>query len=220
MPWVVGDHRPRARDVLESAAGLSARRRRATCPSDPSLPLLPGDGQRDHLQQDGAVAEHARAAARMADVCSASWPRYFERWQFKHPKPDDFFRIANEVSGQDLGWFFDQVYRSSNVVRLRDRGVDSSTEDDARFRTELSSCAATARRCFRWMCCVTFENGEQVTEQWDGRDRWKTLHLRHGRRAPSAQVDPDRVLLLDVNYTNNSKTLDAAGRPRRRRSGR
>ena len=40
---------------------------------------------------------------------------YFMRWQFKHPKPDDFFRIANEVSGQDLGWFFDQVYRSSNV---------------------------------------------------------------------------------------------------------
>ena len=26
-------------------------------------------------------------------------------------------------------------------------------------------------------------------------------------RAVAAQVDPDRVLLLDVNYTNNSQTL-------------
>ena len=26
-------------------------------------------------------------------------------------------------------------------------------------------------------------------------------------RAVSAQVDPERVLLLDVNYTNNSRTL-------------
>ena len=30
-------------------------------------------------------------------------------------------------------------------------------------------------------------------------------------RARSAQVDPDRVLLLDVNYTNNSKTLAPQG---------
>ena len=49
---------------------------------------------------------------------------FFERWQFKHPKPDDFFRIANEVSGQDLGWFFDQVYRSSNVFDYARRGAE------------------------------------------------------------------------------------------------
>ena len=28
----------------------------------------------------------------------------------------------------------------------------------------------------------------------------------------SAQVDPDRVLLLDVDYTNNSRTLAPQGR--------
>ena len=39
-------------------------------------------------------------------------------------------------------------------------------------------------------------------------------------RARSAQVDPDRVLLLDVNYTNNSKDAGAAGRSRPRPSGR
>jgi hypothetical protein len=27
-------------------------------------------------------------------------------------------------------------------------------------------------------------------------------------RAVSAQVDPERTLLLDVNYTNNSKSLE------------
>ena len=41
--------------------------------------------------------------------------------QFKHPQPADFFAVANEVSGRDLTLFFDQVYRSSRVVRLRDR---------------------------------------------------------------------------------------------------
>ena len=40
---------------------------------------------------------------------------YFERWKFRHPKPQDFFAVVNEVSGRDMTWFFDQVYRSSNV---------------------------------------------------------------------------------------------------------
>ena len=46
---------------------------------------------------------------------------YFARYAFKHPEPTDFFAVANEVSGRDLTWFFDQVYRSSNVF---DYGVD------------------------------------------------------------------------------------------------
>ena len=34
---------------------------------------------------------------------------YFARYEFKHPGPEDFFAVANEVSGRDLTWFFDRV---------------------------------------------------------------------------------------------------------------
>ena len=37
-----------------------------------------------------------------------------------------------------------------------------------------------------------------------GRDRWKLFEVDRPVRAVTAQVDPERVLLLDVNYTNNS----------------
>ena len=61
---------------------------------------------------------------------------YFARWKFKHPKPHDFFDIANEVAGRDLGWYFDQVYRSSNVF---DYGVQDlkSAREGSRFRTTV-----------------------------------------------------------------------------------
>ena len=36
-------------------------------------------------------------------------------------------------------------------------------------------------------------------------------------RARSAEVDPDRILLLDANYTNNSRTLAPATRAAARR---
>ena len=55
---------------------------------------------------------------------------------------------------------------------------------------------------------VTFKNGEYVTEHWEGQDRWKLYTYERLAPAVSAQVDPNRVLLLDVNYTNNSKTLE------------
>jgi len=31
---------------------------------------------------------------------------YTERWAFKHPMPDDFFRTIENVAGEDLGWFW------------------------------------------------------------------------------------------------------------------
>ena len=58
---------------------------------------------------------------------------------------------------------------------------------------------------------MTFKNGEKVREHWDGRDRWKMFTYERAAEAVSAQVDPERVLLLDVDYTNNSRTLDPRG---------
>src|SRR5262249_27450709 len=40
---------------------------------------------------------------------------YFSRWRFKHPRPNDFFNTVADVAKRDMGWFFDQTYRSSDV---------------------------------------------------------------------------------------------------------
>jgi hypothetical protein len=151
---------------------------------------------------------------------------FFERWKFRHPRPDDFFAVVNEVSGQDLTWFFDQVYRSSNVfdygvLRVQSeafsrRGYDDSKpEPSVQERTESGTFRTTVvvRRhgeaFFPVDVLTTFANGEQVRERWGGRERWRTYTYDRGARATSVQVDPDRVLLLDVNYTNNSWTRDS-----------
>jgi hypothetical protein len=134
---------------------------------------------------------------------------YFSRWKFGHPKPADFFAVVNEVTGRDFTWYFDQVYRSSNVF---DYGVDElkSVADGKGFRTSV-----VARRygeaTFPVDVVTRFENGRTTTEHWDGLDRWKDYSYDGESRAVSAEVDPERVLLLDVNYTNNSKSLTPKG---------
>ena len=58
---------------------------------------------------------------------------------------------------------------------------------------------------------MTFGNGDRITEHWDGKDRWKLYTYDRPSRVLSAHVDPNRVLLLDVDTTNNSKTLEPQG---------
>jgi len=131
---------------------------------------------------------------------------YFERWKFKHPRPGDFFQIANEVSRRDLTPFFDQVYRGTAVF---DYGVESvsSTRAGTSFRTEV-----VVRRhgdgIFPVAILVSLSNGEQRRFAWDGGGRWHRVTLDHESAAASAQVDPDQVLLLDTNFTNNSFAVE------------
>jgi hypothetical protein len=140
---------------------------------------------------------------------------YYSRWAFKHPKPADFFNIVHEVSGQDVTWFFDEVHRSAGVF---DYGIDA-------FRSERSPQAATGDVLYRTQVVarrygdgifpvdvrVVFDNGEELRWRWDGTDTWKAFDVEKPVRAIRAEVDPDRVLLLDINYTNNSSVLRPAG---------
>ena len=160
---------------------------------------------------------------------------YFDRWKFKHPRPQDFFAVVNEVTGQDYTWFFDQVYRSSNVF---DYSIESLTTAPAETRglripaagnpqtatgppvfeehttEDMYRTTVVARRLgaaqFPVDVLVTFANGEQVRETWDGLARWHQITVDKPFKAVSAQVDPERVLLLDTRYTNNSRTLAPA----------
>ena len=132
---------------------------------------------------------------------------FFERWKFKHPRPGDLFQTASEVSGRDLTPFFDQVYRGSAVFDYGVESVSSSRNDEATFTSEV-----VVRRfgdgIFPVTILVTLANGEQRRFAWDGGGRWHRVTLDHEYRAVSAQVDPDQVLLLDTNFTNNSFATD------------
>ena len=150
---------------------------------------------------------------------------YYKRYSFKHPEPKDFFAVVNEVSKTDLTWFFDQVYRSSSHFdyaldvftseQVSDRGIFGDSNKRTFSANERSGdgyrTRVVARRVgdgvFPVAVRVVFENNQEVRWQWDGRDRWKMFEVDRPVRAVTAQVDPERVLLLDANYTNNSRSL-------------
>ncbi|MFQ5637155.1 MAG: M1 family metallopeptidase [bacterium] len=156
---------------------------------------------------------------------------YFERWKFRHPKPQDFFDIVNEVSGEDMSWFFEQTYNSSNVfdyavtsvksiavrapkgylekdgeltfLRKSDSENGNDAEEEKRFLTTVF-VRRWGEAIFPVEVKMTFADGEDVTEQWHGRDRWVRFDYEKSSKIAQVQVDPEHKLVLDVNYTNNS----------------
>jgi len=58
---------------------------------------------------------------------------------------------------------------------------------------------------------MVFEDGSEVRELWDGQDRFKLYVEEKSQKLSYAVVDPERKLLLDLYYTNNSKLLEPRG---------
>lgn len=155
---------------------------------------------------------------------------YFQRYRFRHPRPQQFFQVLSEELGEDLTPFFEEVYAGSNVVdyaaarihaepirvrRFIEHGDgDPTFEDDG--ASERVRSTVVVRRLgearFPVDVLVRFEDGTEVRESWDGLARWQSFVYERPSPAVSVQVDPDRVLLLDVAYTNNSLTTRPRGR--------
>ena len=168
---------------------------------------------------------------------------YHERWRFGHPSSDDFYRVASEVAGQDLSWYFSQAIESDRVLDYEVATVTSQLavepqgylegdgdrslvkQADARRRQEEAeregkpvtreSIVLVRRRgefVFPVDIAVKFEGKPVERVYWDGRDRWKRLVFMRPERLEWADVDPDRKVMLDVDWLNNSMRVEPDSR--------
>ncbi len=53
--------------------------------------------------------------------------RYYKEFAFKHPTPTDFIRVAEKVSGTELGWYLNDWTRTTNTI---DYGIKEVAEKD------------------------------------------------------------------------------------------
>ena len=60
---------------------------------------------------------------------------------------------------------------------------------------------------------IVFADGTRLREQWDGVDRWKKLTYVRNAKVVSAEIDPDHVVLLDLDFFNNSYTTKSHSVP-------
>jgi hypothetical protein len=140
------------------------------------------------------------------DMVQGMLSAFYASSTFRHPKPDELFAIASSKSGRDLTWFFDAVHRSAATF---DYAVDDVVDDDQGADVESRVIVRRLREgVFPVEVRTTFADGWTVSERWDGRDRWREFIYRREARVRTVEIDPERVLTLDMNYTNNSWTSE------------
>jgi hypothetical protein len=59
--------------------------------------------------------------------------KFYEQWKFKHPTPNDFKRVAEEVSGINLKWYFNLFI---NTTRKIDYAVESVSDNNIVIRNK------------------------------------------------------------------------------------
>ena len=65
------------------------------------------------------------------DLFDHAFKTYANRWKFKHPTPEDFFRTMEDASAVDLDWFWKGWFYATDVVDLGIKNVKQfyATED-------------------------------------------------------------------------------------------
>ena len=129
---------------------------------------------------------------------------YIERWAYKHPTPDDFFRSMENVAGEDLSWF----WRSWYVNNWRfDQGVNSIkyVKNDPK-KGAIITVENLDKMPMPIVLDVKTKNGKVTrvnlpVEIWQRNKDWSFKH-NSTEEIESITLDPDHVF-PDHNTTNN-----------------
>jgi hypothetical protein len=105
----------------------------ATNPSPlEDLPIItPNDGLSANAYGDNAYGKPALGYLALKDMLGdAAFGKalhaFIDRWHGKHPIPWDFFNTVNDVTSQNLSWFWNSWYFSNNYIDLAVGAVEKT----------------------------------------------------------------------------------------------
>ena len=129
---------------------------------------------------------------------------YIERWAYKHPTPDDFFRTMENVSGETLQWFWRAWF--VNNWRLDVAVSDVKYVDNDPSKGALITIDNMDKMAMPVILEVKTKSGktDRITLPVEIWERFKTWTFKYPstEAIESVTYDPDNVL-PDYNPSNN-----------------
>ena len=149
----------------------------------------------------GVLREHVLGQERF----DFAFKTYVERWAYKHPTPDDFFRTIENVAGEDLSWF----WRAWFVHNWRfDQGVNSVkyVDNNPKFGA-LISIENFEKMAMPVILDIKTKDGKITrvklpVEVWQKNRDWTFKH-NSTEEIENVVLDPDHVF-PDCNEKNNT----------------
>ncbi len=136
---------------------------------------------------------------------------FMERFRGHHAGPDDLAAVAADVRGADMSWYFGPAFRFDLHYDYAVSSLRTVTVDEG-FETSVT-VSRLGSAVFPLPLLIRFADGTAITERIDGREASSTVVYRSAAPATLASIDPDAVLLLDVDRTNNTQVVAAPRNP-------
>ncbi len=133
-----------------------------------------------------------------AERFDAAFVAYIERWAYKHPQPADFFRTIEDVTGEDLDWFWRGWFYSTGQFDQALTRVEIALDlaDGADAGTGVATVENRGDLVLPTTVEFVFADGsrERVTipaEAYFSTDEAAARVALRGRTLVSARIDPD-----------------------------
>ena len=134
-----------------------------------------------------------------------AFKEYVHRWAYKHPGPDDFFRTMENVSGEDLGWFWrswilnnwklDQavtgVSHKKNFKKVRGATISIKNLEKIPMPVEIEITTVSGNKILKKL----------PVEIWKRNVEWSFM-VDVSEEIKSVVIDPDKKY-PDINSENN-----------------
>ena len=129
---------------------------------------------------------------------------YIQRWAFKHPTPWDFFRTMENVSGEDLAWFWRGWFINNWKLDQAVTGVKYTNNDPS--KGALITIENLERMALPVVMAITLEDGTKDTvslpvEIWQRGSKW-TFSYEAASKIKKIELDPNHDF-PDINTSNN-----------------
>ena len=154
---------------------------------------------------------------------------YAQRWMFKHPTPEDFFRTMEDASGVDLDWFWRGWFFTTDVTDIGVKGVkkfysSSNSDNTVNFIEDTHEGLGYTTNHSKYHYEITYEKPgglvmpiiveftykdgtkERKTypaQIWRYTDDEVTKVFSSSKQIESIVIDPD-LETADVDISNNS----------------
>lgn len=130
---------------------------------------------------------------------------YIQRWAFKHPQPNDFFRSMNDAAGEDLTWFWKEWF-------FETWNLDQSVKEVNYIKNKVENGSLITIQNLGKMAMpviakITEQNGRTneiklPVEVWQRGGEW-TFKYNSTSRVTLVVLDPHGQL-PDIDRTNNT----------------
>ncbi len=130
--------------------------------------------------------------------------KYIQRWAFKHPSPDDFFRTMDNEAGEDLSWFWKEWFYNNWQLDLAIQAV-SYTGGDPKNGVDIL-IANLQKMAMPFSLQILLKGGsrkiiEVPVETWM-QGNTHLIHVDTNKQVESVTIDP-KNMLPDSDRKNN-----------------